>query len=540
MEPRIGVFICDCGGSIRNIDFSLAGEKVAKSSNVAFVDLSSDLCLKEGKDKLSSSMRAKNIDRVVVAACSPESKRSVFQQVLEGAGLNGHLLSVVNIREQCSWAHGGDVTEKALQLIQMGVNRARWLKPIEKKEVPLNKEVLVVGGGFSGMSSAIQLSRLGLRTALLEREPALGGGNRDLEDLYGLKTSSMIKGIEGDKNIEVFTSSEVVRVEGRVGDFTVKIRKGTEELSRVFGGIVFATGYETGGDSEFKPGIHITSPNGLAHMLQASNLARKPRIIGFVFDSSDENSRLPAMATLNTALAAKQKWGSEVYVFCKNVKVDGEGLESLYREARECGVVFVKFEEKPRISAHDGQAEIEAKDVLLGENTILNCDLLVAEERFSPSQGTGTLSSLLNVRTDSRGFYQDENVHLYPVASERKGIFFVGDCRGDSGPGRVLTDVSSVVTSLYELLGPGKIVVERDRVKVDSQKCRTCLTCVRACPHSAVGLTRIDNGREVAEIWDLACDGCGICTAICPAKAIEFEGYSDQQMLAQIEAIGVS
>ncbi len=540
MEPRIGVFICDCGGSIKNIDFSLAGKKVAKSSNVAFVDLSSDLCLKEGKDKLSSSMRAKNIDRVVVAACSPESKGYVFQQVLEGAGLNGHLLSVVNIREQCSWAHGGDVTEKALQLIQMGVNRARWLKPIEKKEVPLNKEVLVVGGGFSGMSSAIQLSRLGLRTALLEREPALGGGNRDLEDLYGLKTSSMIKGIEGDKNIEVFTSSEVVRVEGRVGDFTVKIRKGTEELSRVFGGIVFATGYETGGDAEFKSGIHITSPNGLAHMLQASNLARKLRIIGFVFDSSDENSRLPAMATLNTALAAKQKWGSEVYVFCKNVKVDGEGLESLYREARECGVVFVKFEEKPRISAHDGQAEIEAKDVLLGENTILNCDLLVAEERFSPSQGTGTLSSLLNVRTDSRGFYQDENVHLYPVASERKGIFFVGDCRGDSGPGRVLTDVSSVVTSLYELLGPGKIVVERDRVKVDPQKCRTCLTCVRACPHSAVGLTRIDNGREVAEIWDLACDGCGICTAICPAKAIEFEGYSDQQILAQIEAIGVS
>ena len=390
------------------------------------------------------------------------------------------------------------------------------------------------------MSSAIQLSRLGLRTILLERESALGGRNRDLEDLYGLKTSSMIKEIEGDKNIEVFTSSEVVRVEGRVGDFTVKIRKGREEFSRVFGGIVFATGYETGGDSQFKSSAHITSPNGLAHMLQASNLARKPRTVGFVFDSSDENSRLPAMATLNTALAAKQKWGSEVYVFCKNVKVDGEGLESLYREARECGVVFVKFEERPNISAQDGRVKIEARDVLLGENTTLNCDLLVAEEKFSPSQGTGTLSSLLNVRTDSRGFYQDENVHLYPVASERKGIFFVGDCRGDSGPRRVVTDVSSVVTSLYELLGPGKIVVERDKVKVDPQKCRTCLTCVRACPHSAVGLTRIDNGREVAEIWDLACDGCGICTAICPAKAIEFEGYSDQQILAQIEAIGVS
>jgi heterodisulfide reductase subunit A len=540
MEPRIGVFICDCGGSIKNIDFSLAGKKVAKIPDVAHVDLIPDLCLKEGKEKLSSSLRAKNIDRVVIAACSPESKKHVFQQVLEGAGLNGHLLSVVNIREQCSWAHEGDVTEKALQMIQMGVNRARSLKPIEKKEVPLNKEVLVVGGGFSGMGSAIQLSRLGLRTTLLERESALGGRNRDLEDLYGLKTSSMIGEIEGDKNIEVFTSSEVVKVEGRVGDFAVGIRRGTEELSRVFGGIVFATGYEMGGDSQFKPSTHVTSQNGLANMFQSANLAGKPRTVGFVFDLSDENSRVPAMATLNNALAAKQKWSSEVYVFCKNVKVDGEGLESLYSEAREFGVVFVKFEEKPKISAQDGRVKIESKDVLLGENTTLDCDLLVAEEKFLPSQGTGTISSLLNVRTDSRGFYQDENVHLYPVASERRGIFFVGDCRGDSGPGRVLADVSSVVTSVYELLWPGKMVVEQDKVKVDPQKCRTCLTCLRVCPHSAVGLTRVDNGREVAEIWDVACDGCGICAAICPAKAIEFEGYSDQQILAQIEAIGVS
>ncbi|MBM4462792.1 MAG: CoB--CoM heterodisulfide reductase iron-sulfur subunit A family protein [Chloroflexi bacterium] len=540
MEPRIGVFICDCGGSIKNIDFSQAREKAAKIPDVAFVELSSDLCLKEGEQKMSSSLKAKNIDRVVIAACSPESKKHVFQKALESAGLNGHLLSMVNIREQCSWAHEGDITEKALQMVRMGVNKARSLKPIEKEEISVNKDVLVVGGGFSGMSSAIQLSRLGLRTILLERESALGGKNRDLEDLYGLKTSSLIKEIEGNKDIEVLTSSEVVKVEGKVGDFTVRIRRGTEERSRVFGGIVFATGYETGGDSQLKPGAQITSPNGLAYMLQASNLGGKPRIIGFVFDSSDENSRLASVATLNSALTAKQKWDSEVYVFCKNVKVDGEGLESLYREARECGVVFVKFEEKPKISAQDGRVKIEAKDVLVGEGTALECDLLIAEENFLPSQGTETLSSLLNVRTDSRGFYQEENVHLYPVSSERKGIFFVGDCRGDSAPGRVLTDVSSAVTSLYELLGPGKIVVERDKVKVDPQKCRTCLTCLRACPHSAVGLTRVENGREVAEIWDLACDACGICTALCPAKAIEFEGYSDQQILAQIEAIGVS
>jgi len=251
-------------------------------------------------------------------------------------------------------------------------------------------------------------------------------------------------------------------------------------------------------------------------------------------------TKLPILSTLNNALAVKERLGSEVYIFCKNLKVDSEGVEKLYREARERGIVFLKFEEKPRISKEDGQVKVETRDVLLGEEVTLLCDFLVAEEKVLPPEGTKALSSLLNIGTDSAGFYQDENVHLYPVASERKGIFFVGSCKGDLDFTRTLTDISSATMSIYKLLSSEKAIVEVEKVKVESEKCRACLTCVRVCPHGAIQMVQVDTEKEVAKIYDLACDGCGICVAICPAKAIRFEGYADEQILAEVEAIGES
>ena len=548
METKIGVFLCNCGGGIKNIDFDAASEKVAKIPGVTCVNLSSNLCLEEGKEKMISCIKDENIERVVVAACSPEFQEHIFREVLKKAGLNGHLFSMANIREQCSWAHEGDVTVKAVELIKMAVNRARLLQPVEKKELSVNREVLVVGGGFSAINAALQLSQVGLRTTLLEKEAVLGAGTGELGNLYGSDTSSMISAVEGDENIEVLTSARMTATEGKIGDFTVRIRKDGEEISHKYGAIVLATGYQTelALDSEPKlraedeaiSGGNIVSQEKLCRMLENPSLEREPKTIGFMFDFSDENSRFPTLATLNNALAAKQKWGSEIYVFCKNVKVDGEGVEELYREARDCGVVFLKSEAPPRITAEDGRVEIEAKDVLLGEDMILACDLLVAEELLLPTEGIEVLSSLLNIRRDSRGFYQDENVHLYPVASERKGIFFIGGCRGDLDLGRILTDISSVVMRVHGLLSSGKIVVDSDRVKANPQKCVACLTCIRVCPHGAIQLVRVDSDKEVAEISDLACDACGICAAICPAKAINFEGYTDEQIVAQIEAIG--
>ena len=542
MEVRIGVFLCDCGGSLKNIDFSKISEDLRKLEDVAFVDISHNLCSEEGEKAITSRILTEDVNRVVIGACSPQLCEHIFKGLLEGLRLNPGLLSLANLREQCSWAHEGDVTGKALEFMRMAVNRARLLQPVEREDIPVNREVLVVGGGFSGMKLALELSRLGIRTTIVESRSNLGEGEQ-FEGLYGIEANpqamlgSMRSAIEEDENIEVLTGAEVTRVEGHLGDFSVSIRGGGEEASRKFGAIALATGY-TAKISPQELGGNIISWRKLADMLQAGELERRPGTIGFVLDVSDENSRLATLSTLSNALAAKERLGSEVYVFCRNLKVDSEGVEKFYREARERGVVFLKFEEKPRISKEDGRVKVEARDVLLGKEVTLFCDLLVAEEKALPPEGTEVLSSMLNVRTDSQGFYQDENVHLYPVASERKGVFFVGGCKGDLDFTRTSIGISSAAVSIYELLSSGKATVEVERVKVEPEKCRACLTCFRVCPHGAIQMVRADTEREVAKIYELACDGCGICVAICPAKAIRFEGYADEQILAEIETIG--
>lgn len=173
MEVRIGIFLCDCGGSLTNIDFPRMKGNLEKLENVAFVDISRNLCLEEGKKGIISKIRGENIDRVVIGACSPELCEHNFIGTLEESGINANLLSMANIREQCSWAHEGDATGKALKLVNMAVNKARLLQPVEMKKVPISKEVLVIGGGFSGLKSALELSRVGLRAAVVERESTL-------------------------------------------------------------------------------------------------------------------------------------------------------------------------------------------------------------------------------------------------------------------------------------------------------------------------------------------------------------------------------
>lgn len=538
METKVGVFFCNCGGAIKNIDFDAALREVARLPGVISVNLDSSLCLEEGKERMVSSIRDEKMERVVVAGCSPLLKEHIFQGILEKAGLNKHLLSMANIREQCSWVHDGDVTAKAVDLVRMAINRVLLLQPVETKETAVSKEVLVAGSGFAALNVALQLSHLGLRTTVMEEGPVLRAGSEEPAAVYGVDASSIIAEVEANENVEVLTSARVITLEGKVGGFGVRIKKAGKETFRRYGAIVLATGHRTEiVNPGAEAGASVVSQKAFTDILRNSSLEREPRTVGFILDFSDENSRFPTLATLNSALAAKKKWGSEIYVFYKSVKVDSEGVERLYQQARDSGVVFVKSETAPKIGVEDGRVKVEGRDVFAGEDLVLACDVLVAEELYLPAEGTETFSSLLNVRTDPKGFWQDDNVHLYPVGSEKKGIFFVGGCRGDLDPGRMLADISGVAMNIGELLSAGKVAADFERVKADPQKCVACLTCIRVCPHGAIQLVRVESSKDVAQISDLACDACGVCAAVCPAKAIAFQGCSDEEILAQIEAI---
>ncbi len=548
---KIGIFLCDCGGTIsRSINLEDIKERLKSLPDIVQVRISHKLCLEEGQEEIASDISNKDINRVVIAACSPEIHEHTFMKLFERIGLNPYLLSLANIREQCSWAHPGkEVTEKALVEVKRALNKARLLGPLERVEVSVNKDVLVVGGGLAGMHAAIKLSDLNLKATLIEKEKKLGGRLSEFASLYGLRTSpeeilaSKLKAINESKGIEVLTSAKLLRLEGEMGNFTAKIGQDGKETQQNLGAVIIATGYETRFLSQiygFEPGDNILTQSGLAEMLKSPEVERPLRDVGFILDFSDEHSRIQTILTLTNALALKERFGSEIYVFCKNLKLDGAGLERLYCDCRSKGVIFFKFrDELPKISKENGKIEVKVEDILLGrEEVAALCDLLVVDEKLVPRPDFESLSSILNIGLGPGNFYQEDNIHLYPVDSARPGIFFAGNCHADLDLNRLLIDAEVAALGAYKLLSQGKITVEVEKVVVDPEKCRICLTCIRACPHDAIRIVEAGPDKEAAKIFDPACQGCGICTAICPAKAISFKGYLDEQIISELEVIG--
>ncbi len=540
MQPEIAVFICDCGKTLKNIDFPGLRTRVASLPSVAWAVLRSDLCLKAGLEAMRSSISENAVSRVVIAACSPSTKKDCFQNALAEAGLDPSLHTWANLREQCSWAHQDDATPKAFSLIRMAVSKAQLLRPLKTEQVPVDQRALVIGGGFAGLKVALELSELGIDSTLVERTSELGGRLKQVEGIHAEAldpreaVSSLAKRAVESERIEVLTSADVTGVKGTAGHFQVSMKSNGEALQRTFGGIVVASGYQTEASPQLKPGIIISSSEFLKLLQQQQQFPKK---VAFLLDVCDEHSRLPTLCALNNALMAHQKLGSEAYIFAKHLKIDSHDAEKLYREARQSGVMFLKFDERPRISCEEGRVRIEVKDIILGEEVALWCDLLVVEDRPVASP---ELASTLGIGNDSQGYYQEVNPHLSGVLSSRKGLFFAGSCRADLDLARMSTDAVDAAFKVYECLAAGSLDVEAEKVKVDPDKCRACLTCLRACPHGAILMEHADAEKETARIYDLACDGCGICVALCPAKAISFEGFSDDQIFAEIEAIGMS
>jgi len=551
-DLRLGVFLCDCGGTLsKATDFSAIKATLEKLSDVTYVSISHDLCLKRARQAMQKDIKDNGINRVVVAACSPELYENGFMNVIQSAGVNRHLLSMANIREQCFWAHPDKdkAIKKAMAQIGMAINRARFLEPVEQTQISVNRDVLVIGGGITGIQAAIELSNLNLKTTLIEKEATLGGKLNQFANLYPVQVTpeellaTKLKQVAESQDIDVLTSAELIDVSGEVGNFAARIKRGNEELVRNCGAIILATGYNTQFLSQicgFKLSNNIITQSQLEERLKSSSGVKQiPESVCLITNISNEHSQVSLLSALRNALAIKEKFGGEVCVLCQNLKVDGTGLEKLYRDCRNKGVLFIKFDNSPRISEQDGKVKIEVEDVLVsGEQLTLLCNLLVVEETSVPPLDSQALSSTLSVGLDAQGFYQEKNIHLYPTASNREGIFFAGNCHADLDLMQALTEASNVALSAYQLLAQEKMTVEAEKVMVDPDKCRFCLTCIRACPHHAIREAGVNHEKMVAQIVDLACQGCGICAAVCPAKAIKPKDWSDDQILAEFELLG--
>jgi len=185
---RIGVFVCDCGSNIAGaVDTEAVRQYAETLPDVVVAVGNRYTCADPGQQQIQRAIYEHNVNRVVVASCSPASYEPIFRQCIAGAGLNPYLLEMANIREHCSWVTPGDreaATRKAKDLVKVAVARARWLYPQDEEQIPVTPVALVIGGGVAGMQAALDLADAGQKVYLVEKKPSIGGIMAQLDKVY--------------------------------------------------------------------------------------------------------------------------------------------------------------------------------------------------------------------------------------------------------------------------------------------------------------------------------------------------------------------
>lgn len=233
-EVKVAVFVCHCGTNIAGtVDVQRVVERIGKIPNVVVWD-HKFLCSADGIEYMVENIKSSGASRVVVASCSFRTHEPLFQRALQRAGLNPYLLEMVNVRELCSWVHEAEkdkATEKAIKMIKASIAKVRSNQPLERLKLPVIPAVLVIGGGIAGIRAALDVAEAGFTVYLVEKEPSIGGNMARLDKTFPTLDCSicilgpLMNNVMQHPNIKLYTYSEVLSVEGRVGDFTVKILK---------------------------------------------------------------------------------------------------------------------------------------------------------------------------------------------------------------------------------------------------------------------------------------------------------------------------
>jgi len=233
-KPRVGVYVCHCGINIAaTVNVEEVVEFASRLPGVTVVRNYAYMCSDPGQQLVREDIENENLNRIVVASCSPRMHEITFRRTLQDAGLNPYYLEMANIREHCSWVHpdSEEATPKAKKLVSAAVSKARMLEPLEEKEVDSERTAMVIGGGIAGIQSALDIADAGYQVYLVEKSPSVGGRMAQLDKTFPtldcsacIMTPKMVD-VANHPNIELMTYSEVEEVNGFIGNFEVKVRK---------------------------------------------------------------------------------------------------------------------------------------------------------------------------------------------------------------------------------------------------------------------------------------------------------------------------
>lgn len=659
---RIGVFVCHCGTNISaTVDVRAVADALRGETGVAFATDYQYLCSESGQNILKDAVREHKLTGAVICSCSPRMHENTFRKAAGRAGLNGYMVEIANIREQCSWIHKdvASATDKAIALGKAAIAKVHLNAPLVPGESPVTKRALVIGGGIAGIQSALDIAEAGFEVDIVEREPTIGGKMTQIDKTFPtldcaacILTPKMVDCAQNEK-IRILSYSEVAAVKGFVGNFTVSIRRKAryvdekkctgcgvcaekcpqkkipnafnlgmsnrtaiyipfaqavpkvatidpdactmlksgkcgvcskvcgagaidynqkdEIIEAKYGAIVVATGfnpikldaYDEFAYSQSKDVItslefeRLTNAAGPTNgkLLRPSD-GKHPRTIVFVQCVGSRESRecgkeycskICCMYTAKHAMLTREKYpDTDVYVFYIDVRAPGKNYDEFQRRAVEqYGVHYIKGMVGKVVPQSDGTLAVQASDLIMDRQLHIDADLVVLAAAVEPDKSARPLATMLAASMDTNDFFTEAHAKLRPVESPTAGIFLSGACQGPKDIPETVAQAGAAAGKVIGLLAKEKLSGNPCVAGSDELMCNGCSACERVCPYGAITYAdkefkqpdRTVRLRRVASVNAAVCQGCGACTVACPSGAMDLKGFSNRQIMAEVDAI---
>jgi heterodisulfide reductase subunit A len=557
--PRVGVFVCHCGTNIgKVVDVPSTVDYVKTLPNVIYATEQLFSCATDSAESITETIKENNLNRVVIAACSPRTLEPLFRDTLREAGINQYYVDMANIREHCSWVHSrekGAATVKAQDITRMSIARACQLQPLQEIELPVNKAALVVGGGIAGMTCALSIANQGHEVYLLEKDSELGGAARKLHStLDGLDVQAylgdLVRRVYQHPSIHVHTDAVIDEATGYVGNFTTRVNCDAGQQEIKHGVAVIATGAEEYKPSEYLYGEdeRVITQLELGDLIAGEDekLANAQNLVmiqcvGCRQEDRDYCARVCCSHAIKNALKLKEiNPGMNVYILFRDIRTYGFS-EDYYRQAAENDVKFIRYEPeaKPQVepAVEEGRPvlRVTLPDYILGQKLALDADYLVLSAAIVPSRGNRELAQQFKVTLGPDEFFKEAHVKLRPVEFGTDGVFLCGLAHYPKHLPEAINQAYGAASRALTLLSHDTVTVSGSVCEVDESKCMSCGACIDACTYNAIEFRSTKQGKK-AVVNPVLCKGDGLCNAKCPTGAIFLKHFTDEDLESQIDA----
>jgi quinone-modifying oxidoreductase subunit QmoB len=597
MDKKIGAYVCSGCGIGDALDIESLSKVATKEAKAAICRTHANLCSQEGAQLIKDDIANEGVNSIIIAACSPRVMYDVFN-------FDNCIVDRVNLREQVVWCQKPNdedtqmMAEDYLRMAGAKVKQMELPVPYQPEE-EISRDVLVVGGGLTGLSAALEAAGAGRKVVLVEKEAELGGFQRKVsqrvtfpyKDIKANDIQDLITAVTSNPDITVYTSAKMAKTSGGPGVFTAQIAQNGSTIEAKVGSVVMAAGWKPYDPNQLDARLGFgASPNVITNVMfeeiaikgsvTRPSDGKEVRTVAFLQCAGQRDpNHLPycssvcCLTALKQALQVKnQNPDAAVYVIYKEMRTPGQS-EDFYRKAQESGVLFIRCQD-PEVRASGNQITVEAKDELLNETLLLeDLDMVVlatgmvpmtafgedfrakAKEEGAPVEETDVpadailVSDILNLEYRQgpeipglRYGFPDSHFICFPYESRRTGIYPAGCVRRPMGTATAAEDGAGAAMKAIqavELAARGAAVHPRAGdltfPEFFMQRCTQCKRCTEECPFGAIN--EDEKGNPLPQ--PTRCRRCGVCMGACPERIISFKNYSVPMIGDTIKAIEV-